>query len=219
MVMQPLACGLKRQLGMRDRQKGAMSKIGRLAMVLAGMALLAGQGMPQGSEGAASQGNPAQEFERGSKREVPAGEVMQAISLNPIGKVTRRENRVFLELRPELAPALSGLAGFSHVWVFYWFHENDTPENRRILKVHPRRDPANPLTGVFATRAPMRPNLIGFTACRLVRLDGNIVEVEGLDARPGSPILDLKPYIPDSDAIPEARTPEWVKRRQAEGAD
>ena len=96
--------------------------------------------------------------------------------------------------------------------MFYWFHENDTPEERQTLQVHPRRDPANPLTGVFACRAPVRPNLIGFTACRIIKVEGNVVEVADLDARDGSPILDLKPYIPGGDAIPEAVTPEWLKR-------
>ena len=101
--------------------------------------------------------------------------------------------------------------------MFYWFHENDTPEERRTLQVHPRRDPANPFTGVFACRAPVRPNLIGFTACRIVKVKGNVVEVADLDARDGTPILDLKPYIPNGDAIPEARTPEWLKRSPAAG--
>jgi tRNA-Thr(GGU) m(6)t(6)A37 methyltransferase TsaA len=117
-----------------------------------------------------------------------------------------------LEIYPEYAPALQGLQDFSHLWVFYWFHENDNPEERRTLQVHPRRDPANPLTGVFACRAPVRPNLIGCTACRIIRLAGSVVEVADLDAQDGTPILDLKPYIPAGDAIPEARTPDWLKR-------
>lgn len=134
------------------------------------------------------------------------------LKVTPIGQVTRQGERGLVEIRPELAPALEGLTGFSHVWVFYWFHDNDTPENRAILKVHPRRDPTNPLTGVFATRAPVRPNLIGLSACRLISVKGNVLEVEGLDAWEGSPVLDLKPYIPQSDALPEARVPDWVKK-------
>ena len=78
--------------------------------------------------------------------------------------------------------------------------------------MHPRRDPANPLTGVFACRAPERPNLIGLTACKILKVNGHVVEVAGLDARDGTPIVDLKPYIPKGDAIPEATMPEWVKR-------
>jgi len=136
----------------------------------------------------------------------------QAIVLKPVGMVKIQGERAFLEIQPELAPALDGLTGFSHVWVFYWFHEHDNPADRATLKVHPRRDPANPLTGVFATRSPVRPNLIGLTACRIVKVERNRVEVADLDARDGSPILDLKPYIPKGDSIPKALTPEWVKR-------
>jgi tRNA-Thr(GGU) m(6)t(6)A37 methyltransferase TsaA len=146
----------------------------------------------------------------------PAVSSSPAIEIHPIGIVHRRGDRAIIDLRPELTPALHGLSGFSHVWVLYWFHENDRPEERAILQVHPRRNPANPLTGVFATRAPARPNLIGFTCCRIVRIRKNILEVEGLDAREGSPVLDLKPYIPAGDALPEAQVPAWVKKPRGE---
>lgn len=132
--------------------------------------------------------------------------------MQPIGLVQKKGEKIYLEIRPRFAPALKGLEDFSHLWVIYWFHENDTPEQRQTLQVYPRRDPANPLTGVFACRSPERPNLIGFTACRLIKVEGNLVEVADLDARDGTPILDLKPYIPEGDAIPAARTPEWLKR-------
>lgn len=135
-----------------------------------------------------------------------------AIHINPIGLVRGQGDRALIELRPELAPALEGLSGFSHVWVLYWFHENDRPEERAILRVHPQGNPANPLTGVFATRAPVRPNLIGLTCCRIVCVKNNILEVEGLDAHEGSPVLDLKPYIPRGDALPNAHVPGWLKK-------
>jgi tRNA (adenine37-N6)-methyltransferase len=143
---------------------------------------------------------------------MPAMSASPIIQVNPIGVVKRQGDRARIELRPELAPALEGLTGFSHVWVLYWFHNNDRPEERATLQVHPRRDPANPLTGVFATRAPVRPNLIGFSACRIIGVHQNVLEVEGLDALEGSPVIDLKPYIPASDALPEARVPDWVKK-------
>jgi tRNA-Thr(GGU) m(6)t(6)A37 methyltransferase TsaA len=152
----------------------------------------------------------------GADRETPGkramGKSSPEIQVHPIGRVTRQNDRSVIEIRPELAAALEGLEGFSHVWVLYWFHENDRPEERAILKVHPRRDPTNPLTGVFATRSPMRPNLIALTCCRIVSVKKNILEVEGLDAREGSPVLDLKPYIPYSDALPEAKVPWWVNK-------
>jgi tRNA (adenine37-N6)-methyltransferase len=142
----------------------------------------------------------------------PRRTAIETICLNPVGVVKKQGQRAWLEVLPEYGPALKGLQEFSHLWVFYWFHKNDNPEERRTLQVHPRRDPANPLTGVFACRAPVRPNLIGFTACRIIKVEGNVVEVADLDALDGSPILDLKPYIPSGDAIPEAITPGWLKR-------
>ncbi|MHB8069260.1 MAG: tRNA (N6-threonylcarbamoyladenosine(37)-N6)-methyltransferase TrmO [Desulfobaccales bacterium] len=150
------------------------------------------------------------------KEKAPRREIINNFRLNPIGTVKRREKRTYLEILPELAPALDGLTGFSHVWVLFWFNETDTPEDRATLKVHPRRDPANPLTGVFATRAPVRPNLIGLTPCRILKIAGNTIEVEGLDAKDGSPIVDLKPYIAKGDSIPDATTPEWVKKPKPE---
>ena len=135
-----------------------------------------------------------------------------AVTLNPVGVVQRQGERTFLSIAPRYAPALEGIQGFSHLWVLYWFHGHDNPEDRGTLKVHPRRDPSNPLTGVFATRAPVRPNLIGLTACGLLAVKGTTLEVADLDAQDGSPILDIKPYIPEGDSHPEARTPEWVKR-------
>jgi len=137
---------------------------------------------------------------------------INSITLKPVGVVKRQGEAVRIEVFPEFASALKGIAGFSHLWVIYWFHDNDRPESRATLQVHPRRDPANPLTGVFACRAPERPNPLGLTACRLIKVEGTELEVEGLDARDGSPVLDIKPYIPPGDALPEAVTPEWVKR-------
>ena len=171
----------------------------RLWLMLIGIALLSGSAQVLAE-------NPGQ-YQKDYRRAA-----INPIRLNPIGVVKKQGERLYLEIYPEFTPGLKGLQGFSHLWVFYWFHENDTPEQRRTLQVHPRRDPANPLTGVFACRSPERPNLIGFTACRIIRVEGNVVEVADLDARDGTPILDLKPYIPSGDAIPEAVTPEWLKR-------
>ena len=155
---------------------------------------------------------PIQAENPGHLPQNPRRAAIKTICLNPVGVVKKQGQRAWLEMFSGVYPALKGLQDFSHLWVFYWFHGNDNPEDRRTLQVHPRRDPANPLTGVFACRAPVRPNLIGFTACRIIKIEGNAVEVADLDALDGSPILDLKPYIPGGDAIPEAVTPEWLKR-------
>ena len=141
---------------------------------------------------------------------------MKTIGLDPVGRVERRDGKIFVEVQPASAEALDGIQSFSHIWVIYWFHGNDTPEKRRTLKVHPRGNPANPLTGVFATRSPARPNLLGLNACRLVRREGHRLEVEGLDAWDGSPVLDIKPYLHPLDSFPQATFPQWAAGKSAE---
>jgi len=133
--------------------------------------------------------------------------------LRPIGSVHKENGHTTLLLNKDVQPALRGLDGFSHVWVLWWFDRNDTPQKRAILQVHPRRSKKNPLTGVFACRAPVRPNPVALTLCRIVAVKGNVVEVDKIDAFPNTPIVDLKPYIPACDSA-KASIPDWLKRRR-----
>ena len=129
-------------------------------------------------------------------------------SVHPVGYVEKLNGRATVVLNQQYLPGLLRLNDFSHVWVIWWFDQNDTPEMREILQVHPRRDSRNPLSGVFATRAPVRPNLIGLTLCRIIAVNDNVVEIDGIDAFNGTPVLDLKPYIPSMESIPAAKTPK-----------
>jgi tRNA-Thr(GGU) m(6)t(6)A37 methyltransferase TsaA len=131
-------------------------------------------------------------------------------AVHPIGHVRKAEGRTTIVLDRKYEPGLLGLDGFSHAYVLWWFDRNDTPEKRSILQVHPRGDRTNPLTGVFATRAPVRPNLIGLTLCRIISVKQNIIEIETIDAFAGTPVLDLKPYLPGSDFRPQVTCPDWV---------
>jgi tRNA-Thr(GGU) m(6)t(6)A37 methyltransferase TsaA len=135
-------------------------------------------------------------------------------ALHPIGEVTKTDDQTALNILPKYREALIGLDKFSHVIVLYWFDKNDTPEKRAILKVHPRGDERNPLMGVFATRSPMRPNLIGMAVCKIKSVDLDSIVVDDIDAFDKTPILDLKPYIPHNDCVPDATTPNWVKPRK-----
>jgi tRNA-Thr(GGU) m(6)t(6)A37 methyltransferase TsaA len=131
--------------------------------------------------------------------------------LSPVGRIRVRDTGATIEIAPKHKDALLGLEGFSHVWVIWWFDRNDDPEKRAVLRVHPRGNPKNPLTGVFATRSPARPNLIGMTLCRIRSIQGNTIRVEDIDAFDNTPVLDLKPYIPRSDGDPEATVPSWIR--------
>lgn len=111
----------------------------------------------------------------------------------PVGRVRNKKGQpVQLQIYDKYIPALHRLEHCSHVVVVWWFHKNDTPEKRGIMKVHPRGDRNNPLTGVFATHSPVRPNLIALTTCKVLSVEGGIVTIDGIDAFDDTPILDLK---------------------------
>ena len=135
---------------------------------------------------------------------------MQTFYLKPIGVVRKDGEKTGIEIFAEFADGLLGLEGFSHIYVLYWFHQNDTPENRKTLQIHPRKDPRNPLTGVFATHSPVRPNLIALSLCKIVAVRENLVEIEEIDALDGSPVIDIKCFIPGSPGQPDVRVPDWV---------
>ena len=110
----------------------------------------------------------------------------------PIGKVEKKDGRTFIVLDKEYEAGLKGLEKHSYVHVIYWFDRNDTPEKRAILQVNPRGDKSIPLTGVFATHSPFRPNLIAISRCDIISIKENVMEIKDIDAFDGSPVLDLK---------------------------
>lgn len=137
----------------------------------------------------------------------------------PIGTVEREEGRTFLVIHEKFSKGLEGLDGFSHVQVLYWFDKNDTPQKRAILQVHPRGDAKNPLTGVFACRAPVRPNLIGLSTCRILGVEGNRVQIDEIDAFDHTPLVDLKPFIPTDAPSRDVRVPLWAGKSETTPPD
>lgn len=113
--------------------------------------------------------------------------------VHPIGVVHNKKGEpARLEIFKDYVRGLDGLEHCSHVNVLWWFHKNDNPEKRKVLAVHPCGDKRNPLTGVFATHSPMRPNLIALTTCKILSVKDGVVTVDAIDAFDGTPILDLK---------------------------
>jgi len=128
--------------------------------------------------------------------------------LNFIGVVERAgKQEATVQVFPEFCFGLKGLEAFSHIIILYWIHLRDNERERKTLLVFPRKRKVKVQTGVFACRSPSRPNLIGLCAVKLLRIEGCRLTVEGLDALKGSPIVDIKPYIPRTDSIPKARVP------------
>jgi tRNA-Thr(GGU) m(6)t(6)A37 methyltransferase TsaA len=130
--------------------------------------------------------------------------------MTPVGTIHKTDAQTWIEIEAPYRPAMDGLEGFSHIHVLFWFHENDHAEGRQVLKVHPRKDTRNPLTGVFATHSPLRPNLIGMTLCRVVAVEPSRIVIDRIDAFDGTPVLDIKCYIPSSRSFENLHLPEWV---------
>ena len=130
----------------------------------------------------------------------------------PIGVIRKKnDEKTWIEIDQEYTDALLGVDGFSHLVVCYWFHENDTPEKRRVLQIHPRKDPQNPLTGIFGTHSPLRPNLIAISYCKKLSIENNVIFIDRIDAFDGSPVIDIKPYIPiDALKTEDIIVPAWV---------
>jgi tRNA-Thr(GGU) m(6)t(6)A37 methyltransferase TsaA len=131
----------------------------------------------------------------------------------PIGYVDKQdEGKTSIRLESRHQDGLLGLEQWSHVWVLYWFDRNDTAEKRAVLQVHPRGNPDNPLTGVFATRSPVRPNLIALSLCRVISINGCVIEIESIDAFDQTPVIDIKPYIRRLD-MPQGHVsaPVWAE--------
>lgn len=142
-----------------------------------------------------------------------------SITLQPIGVVHNAETdaarvdwsrvRSQIVLVDGLADAVMGLADYSHVIVVGWLHElPDALRERR--QAYPSGDDRYPLQGALALRGA-RPNPISVTVCRLLKIEGSTIEVEGLDLVDGTPVLDVKPYIAAYDAVPKASIPKWAR--------
>ena len=110
-----------------------------------------------------------------------------------------------------LSEALDNLDEFSHIVVIYWMHQS-AATRRFSTKVHPRGNQQMPLVGLFASRSPRRPNPVGKTTVRLLERQGNVLKVQGLDAINGTPVIDIKPYIPGYDSVDNAKVPPWINQ-------
>jgi tRNA-Thr(GGU) m(6)t(6)A37 methyltransferase TsaA len=99
-----------------------------------------------------------------------------------------------LEIAPEFRRGLDEIKAGDDILVLTWLHEG----RRDVLEVRPRKDPRNPLTGVFATRSPDRPNPIGLHRVTVTRVDGTRLEVRPLEAIDGTPVVDIKPVLDQS---------------------
>jgi tRNA-Thr(GGU) m(6)t(6)A37 methyltransferase TsaA len=123
----------------------------------------------------------------------------RAAEETPIQPVYARGCPGRAEIRPEYAEGLKDLDGFSHLILLYHFHRAGEPR----LTVVPFTDDSP--RGVFSTRHPQRPNPIGLSVVRLVRIEGAVLHLEDVDILDGTPLLDIKPYVPRFDGVENPR--------------
>jgi len=117
-----------------------------------------------------------------------------------------------IKINDEYVMGLKDLNGFSHIYLIYHFHQTTRSE----LEVIPFMDTTK--RGVFATRSPLRPSHIGLSITELVSIDDNIVTIKGIDVLNGTPLLDIKPYIPQFDGVKKIKT-GWMNKKESEVAD
>ena len=145
------------------------------------------------------------------------------VTLRPIGVVRNRMKEPMptgwqevvsrIVIRPELEDALLGLDTYSHIFALFWPHRIPAEVIGSKHRLHPLDDPQNPLQGVLATRSQIRFNPILVSVVALLEVKGNVLRVRGLDAVDGTPVLDVKPYVPYYDAVLDARVPGWIENR------
>jgi tRNA-Thr(GGU) m(6)t(6)A37 methyltransferase TsaA len=124
----------------------------------------------------------------------------------PIQTPAGKGVRGWVEVFDEFVPGLKDLCGFERIWLLYWFHR--AARGKLNLHVTPFLDKKT--HGLFATRAPLRPNLIGISAVRLLSIRRNRLGISDIDILNGTPLLDIKPYIPQFDCFQVSRC-GWVR--------
>ena len=123
----------------------------------------------------------------------------------PIQAAASDKAKGFVDVFPEYADGLNDLKGFSHIILLYHFHLS----NNFSLQVKPYLD--NQTRGLFATRAPLRPNPIGISIVNLIKIEGSKLYIQNLDIVDGTPLLDIKPYVPEFDH-PENYKIGWLEK-------
>jgi len=146
---------------------------------------------------------------------------MKNITLTPIGVVhsTRKKaeddnwdsEQVHIELDTTefSADALMGISDFSHVEILFYMDQVDPNKVEKTAR-HPRNNPDWPQVGIFAQRGKNRPNQIGATVCRVLKVEGHKLHLEGLDAIEGSPVLDIKPWVKEFAPRGSIFQPKWI---------
>lgn len=126
----------------------------------------------------------------------------------PIQPTSNASGPGIVEIYPDYIDGLKDLEGFSHIYLLYHLHE--VHQSRLLVTPFLDKEPR----GIFSTRAPSRPNPIGLSLVKIVRIENNLIYVDQVDILDGTPLLDIKPYVPDFESVQNVRI-GWLE--QAKG--
>ena len=131
-------------------------------------------------------------------------------TVNPVGRVVVDDDGFSIVIDEPYREALTGLDGFSHLYILFWCHYVDSPEAREVVITDKPYKEGPDQVGIFATRSPVRPNPIALTAVPVLDIDqeAGVISIAFIDAEPDTPVLDIKPYYP-FDRVRDTCVPAW----------
>jgi len=136
----------------------------------------------------------------------PIGFVKNNIKEPRFGNFTDEVSKIIVSKK--FTKALTGIEDYSHIIIVYWMDKTKD----YVITHRPQGNPRVPIVGIFACRCPQRPNPIGITTVKLIKVRGNKLKVKGLDILDGTPIIDIKPYWPQYDKVVGGKIPDWVNK-------
>ncbi len=137
---------------------------------------------------------------------------MSSFGIHQIGIVRIEQEACYIELSQLYTTGLRHIDQFSHIFVLWWISMRDNPQDRSQMLATPPRLEVSIETGVFSSRSPTRPNPIGLTKVKLLKVENNRLYIDRIDALDGTPVLDIKPYLPgDSVSKESIKLPEWFE--------
>ncbi len=137
-----------------------------------------------------------------------------------IGTIVKENEHIYIQCKIEFWPGTLAINHFSHLIILWWITGRDNDSDRDNLQSIPPKDGAV-LSGVFATRSPRRPTPIGVTIVRIVEIDeeNHRIYLDQIDAMHGTPVVDIKPYMPFSDKVDGAHVPDWFLNNESRYTD
>jgi tRNA-Thr(GGU) m(6)t(6)A37 methyltransferase TsaA len=135
---------------------------------------------------------------------------MSSFGIYQIGTVKIEQEACYIEIHQSYLAGLRHIENFSHIFVLWWISMRDNPQDRSQLLAYPPKLKTEIETGVFSCRSPARPNPIGLTKVKLIKVENDRLYIDRIDAIDGTPVVDIKPYLPgDAANIEDLSLPEW----------